>query len=52
VIGLARDHSAVLGLAVIVVTILMAALAPALSPADPVKNSLIDRLTPPMWSAG
>src|SRR5262245_64702066 len=30
----------------------MAVLAPALAPADPVKNSLIDRLTPPMWAAG
>ena len=51
-IGLARDGGAILGLIVIGGTILMAALAPALSPADPVKNSLIDRLAPPMWSAG
>src|SRR5262249_31331052 len=52
VIGLARDRSAILGLIVIAGTILMAVLAPALAPADPVKNSLIDRLTPPMWAAG
>src|SRR5213078_1174260 len=30
----------------------LAALAPVLSPADPIKNSLLDRLTPPMWAAG
>ena len=50
--GLARDHSAILGLLVIAATILMAVLAPALAPGDPVKNSLVDRLTPPMWNAG
>ena len=50
--GLARDPSAILGLIVIGGAILIAVLAPALSPADPVKNSLIDRLTPPMWNAG
>jgi peptide/nickel transport system permease protein len=52
VIGLARDQSAVLGLIAICGTILMAVLAPALAPADPIKNSLVERLTPPMWSAG
>ena len=26
--------------------------APALAPADPVRNSLLDRLTPPMWAPG
>ena len=51
-IGLGRDHSAILGMIVIAGTIAMAVLAPALAPGDPVKNSLIDRLTPPMWSAG
>ena len=51
-IGLARDHSAVLGLIVICGTVLMAVLAPALAPADPVKNSLVERLTPPMWNTG
>ena len=49
-IGLARDQSAALGLIVICVTVLMAVLAPALAPLDPVKNSLVDRLTPPMWN--
>jgi peptide/nickel transport system permease protein len=52
VTGLARDHSAILGLIVIAATILMAVLAPALAPGDPIKNSLVDRLTPPMWNAG
>jgi peptide/nickel transport system permease protein len=52
VTGLARDHSAILGLLVIAATIVMAVLAPALAPGDPVKNSLVDRLTPPMWNAG
>jgi peptide/nickel transport system permease protein len=52
VIGLARDRSAALGLVVIVLTVAVAVLAPVLSPTDPVKNSLIDRLTPPMWNVG
>src|SRR5437879_12444076 len=30
----------------------MAVLAPALAPAEPVKNSLVDRLAPPTWSTG
>ena len=30
----------------------LAVLAPAPSPADPIRNSLLDRLTPPMWLAG
>jgi peptide/nickel transport system permease protein len=52
VIGLARDRSAALGMVVIVLTAAMAVLAPVLSPSDPVKNSLVDRLTPPRWNAG
>jgi len=52
VIGLGRDQSAVLGLIVICGTVLMAVLAPALAPADPVKNSLVERLAPPMWNTG
>ena len=52
VVALADDtnNSAALGMFVIVLTTAMAVLAPVLSPADPVKNSLIDRLTPPMWN--
>jgi peptide/nickel transport system permease protein len=49
---LRRDWPAALGLAVVLATVALAALAPALAPADPLKNSLLDRLTPPMWAAG
>jgi peptide/nickel transport system permease protein len=49
---LRRDLPALLGLAIIAVTILAAAIAPALSPGDPVKNRLLERLTPPMWASG
>jgi peptide/nickel transport system permease protein len=49
---LAHQWVAVLGLAVVLVATALALLAPAVSPADPIKNSLLDRLTPPMWAAG
>jgi peptide/nickel transport system permease protein len=49
---LGRDHVALVGLMVIGCTILAAVFAPVLSPADPIQNSLLDRLTPPMWAAG
>jgi peptide/nickel transport system permease protein len=49
---LTRDASAVAGLLVVAATIVIAILAPVLSPADPVKNQLLERLTPPMWVAG
>jgi peptide/nickel transport system permease protein len=51
-VTLTRDRSALLGLVVIVVATAMAVLAPAFAPADPIKNSLVERLTPPMWAAG
>jgi peptide/nickel transport system permease protein len=51
-VTLTRDRSALLGLVVIVVATGMAVLAPAFAPADPIKNSLVERLTPPMWAAG
>lgn len=47
-----RHRLALAGLVVIVATVLMALLAPALAPSDPIKNRLIDRLTPPAWAAG
>jgi peptide/nickel transport system permease protein len=47
-----RDRAAFLGLAVIVCTALAAVFAPELSPTDPIKNNLLERLTPPMWSVG
>jgi peptide/nickel transport system permease protein len=46
------DRLAVAGGVIVVAAILLAALAPLLAPADPVKNSLLDRLTPPAWVAG
>jgi peptide/nickel transport system permease protein len=47
-----RDHLALLGLVVICGTVLAAICAPVLAPTDPIKNHLLDRLTPPMWVAG
>jgi len=47
-----RDRVALLGLVVITASVLLAAVAPALAPADPVKNDLLARLTPPMWMDG
>jgi peptide/nickel transport system permease protein len=49
---LARPWIAGLGFAVIVAATSLAALAPALAPADPIRNNLPDRLTPPMWVDG
>jgi peptide/nickel transport system permease protein len=49
---LRSDAAAVVGGLVIASTTLAALLAPVLSPADPIKNQLLDRLTPPMWAAG
>jgi len=51
-VSLRRDLPALAGLAVIAAVVVVAAFAPALSPSDPVKNRLLDRLTPPMWAAG
>jgi peptide/nickel transport system permease protein len=47
-----RDRLAVLGLLFVLVTVAAAILAPALAPADPIKNRLLDRLTPPRWASG
>jgi peptide/nickel transport system permease protein len=44
---LRRDASALAGTVIIVVAVAAAALAPALAPGDPIKNSLLDRLSPP-----
>jgi peptide/nickel transport system permease protein len=51
-VRLRRDLPALVGLCVIAAAMLVAAFAPALAPADPVKNRLLDRLTPPMWAPG
>lgn len=49
----ARRHGiALLGLAVIVASAALALLAPALAPDDPVRNDLLERLTPPAWLEG
>ena len=45
------DPLAAAGALVVVVAVALAAFAPALAPADPIKNSLLDRLTPPMWTS-
>jgi peptide/nickel transport system permease protein len=47
-----RHGMAVAGLVVIAATVLLALLAPVLAPADPLKNRLLDRLTPPVGAAG
>ncbi len=44
--------SAVGSLVVLGVVAAAAIFAPLLSPADPIKNDLLERLTPPMWNAG
>src|SRR5262245_17321801 len=47
-----RDRAALAGLVVLVASAGVAVLAPYLSPADPLANDLLDRLSPPMWSPG
>ena len=44
---LRRDAAALAGTVIIVVAVIAAGLAPALAPGDPIKNSLLDRLSPP-----
>jgi peptide/nickel transport system permease protein len=51
-VRLRRDLPALAGLGVIAAAVVVAAFAPALAPSDPVKNRLLDRLTPPMWAQG
>ena len=43
------DSLAVAGALVVLAAVVLAAAAPALAPGDPIKNSLLDRLTPPTW---
>jgi peptide/nickel transport system permease protein len=48
-----RDKSAALASLIVLAAVTAAAiLAPLLSPADPLKNDLLERLTPPVWIAG
>jgi peptide/nickel transport system permease protein len=51
-VSIRRDLPALAGLGVIAAVVVVAAFAPALAPSDPVKNRLLDRLTPPMWAQG
>jgi peptide/nickel transport system permease protein len=50
--GAGRDRLAQLGLIVVAATVVAALVAPALAPADPVRNDLLARLTPPAWLPG
>ena len=43
------DPLAGAGIVVVLATVLLAILAPTLAPGDPIRNSLLDRLTPPTW---
>jgi len=47
-----RNKTAVVGLIIVVVFVLVGVAAPWISPHDPVDASLYDQLKPPMWSAG
>lgn len=47
-----RNKTAVAGLIIVVVFVLVGIAAPWISPHDPVDASLYDQLKPPMWSAG
>ena len=44
------DALAVAGAAVVAAAVVLAAAAPALAPGDPIKNALLERLTPPTWA--
>jgi peptide/nickel transport system permease protein len=52
VIPLGRHGVVLVGTLVIVAGVVLAALAPALAPADPIRNDLLARLAPPMWMEG
>jgi peptide/nickel transport system permease protein len=43
------DSLALVGALVVLAAVVVAVAAPALAPGDPIKNSLLDRLTPPTW---
>ncbi|MEW6258899.1 MAG: ABC transporter permease [Thermodesulfobacteriota bacterium] len=47
-----RNKTAVAGLIIVVVFVLVGIAAPWISPHDPVDASLYDQLKPPMWSSG
>ena len=43
------DSLALVGALVVFAAVVVAVAAPALAPGDPIKNSLLERLTPPTW---
>jgi peptide/nickel transport system permease protein len=43
------DALAVAGAVIVLAAVVLAAAAPALAPADPIRNALLDRLTAPTW---
>ncbi len=46
-------HGAAIGSIIVLAAVVAAAmLGPLLAPADPLRNDLLERLTPPMWSTG
>jgi peptide/nickel transport system permease protein len=49
---LAQNRPALLGAGIYLAFILLAILAPLLAPADPLEQTLTDRLKPPAWLAG
>ena len=51
-IPLGRHGVVQVGTLVIVASVVLAALAPALAPVDPIRNDLLARLAPPMWMDG
>jgi peptide/nickel transport system permease protein len=52
VIRAPRNGVALLGLVIVAGSVVLAIVAPALAPADPVRNDLLERLVPPMWMEG
>jgi len=44
------DALAVAGALVVAAAVVLAVAAPALAPGDPIKNALLERLTPPTWA--
>ena len=44
-----RNKTAVVGLFIVTAFVIMAILAPLLSPHDPLETSLYDQLKPPVW---
>jgi peptide/nickel transport system permease protein len=52
VIRAPRNGVALVGLVIVAGSVVLAIVAPALAPSDPVRNDLLERLVPPMWMEG